>query len=185
MELTQSYLKTILHYDPDTGCFTWLPRPSGSFKRYRQFLTWNLRFSGKEAGSVDALGYVRLGINGRRHKAHRLAFVYMAGAFPDTEIDHINGDKRDNRFANLRAVSRSVNQKNAAIRKDNISGCTGVSWGKLTCKWVVRITSAGRTYKLGEYADLGDAVEARKAAEIKYGFHPNHGRAHTGNDSPP
>lgn len=176
MELTQAYLKSVMDYDPDTGSFTWLSRPRESFKRHRQFLTWNKRFSGKAAGSVDAHGYVRMGINGVRHKAHRLAFLYMTGAFPSSEIDHINGNRRDNRFSNLRAVTRSTNQKNVTLRQKNISGCVGVIWDKSKRAWVARITSNGNLYYLGSYQRVSDAIASRKAAEAIHGFHENHGR---------
>ena len=71
MELTQSLLKELLHYDPDTGVFTWV----GQDNRHSQFL-------GKDAGSTNTYGYLEIRVSGARHKAHRLVFLYMTGEIP-------------------------------------------------------------------------------------------------------
>jgi hypothetical protein len=95
--------------------------------------------------------------------------------WPD-ELDHINGDKGDNRIVNLREVTRAENNKNKSRYKQNSSGFTGVGWHKVTKKWAAKIRVDGRDYHLGVFASIEAAKEARAAAEKHYGFHENHGR---------
>lgn len=97
----------------------------------------------------------------------------MHGVDPD-DIDHINGDPSDNRLENLRNVSHEVNGRNLARRKNNTSGVTGVS--RHGSKWVARICPSRRTIYIGIFDSFDDAVAARRAAEVKYGYHPNRGR---------
>lgn len=162
MDITQSYLKSVLHYDPDTGVFTWIKRVANRVK------------IGDSAGSLS-LGYQRIAIKGRLYMAHRLAFVYMTGKFPENETDHINGVPNDNRWANLRAVTGQENLKNKKRYAVNTSGVTGVYWKKQCSKWAVQIRISGKNTHIGYFADKDDAVAARKAAEVTGGFHPNHG----------
>jgi hypothetical protein len=99
--ITAERLRQLLHYDPERGVFTWLSRPAER--------SWNTRFAGTRAGTINGLGYVVIGILGRRYKAHRLAWLYVHGEWPGRELDHINCDKSDNRIANLRPATRSQN----------------------------------------------------------------------------
>lgn len=92
------------------------------------------------------------------------------------EIDHINHDRSDNRIENLRLVTGGENKKNQSIRKRNKSGFTGVGWHSKAKKWRAEIKSGGVYMYLGLYSSIGDAVNARKMAEIELGFHDNHGR---------
>jgi len=163
MELTQEYLKLILHYDPDTGIFTWLSPRVLRIKK------------GNVAGVAEASGYIRVQIKGKNYSMHRLAFLYMTGAFPAEHTDHINRNRSDNRWLNLRAVSNSVNQKNAKKRSDNKSRITGVHWDARSKKWCSKI-KVGKSIFIGLFEDFFEAVCARKSAEVLYGFHPNHGR---------
>jgi hypothetical protein len=91
------------------------------------------------------------------------------------DIDHINGNRRDNRIANLRAVDRRENMRNARLRSNNTSGIVGVTFSRDRKKWVAQIND-GKVRSLGRFDKFEDAVEARKAAERRAGFHPNHGR---------
>lgn len=164
--LTQEYLKSILHYDPETGEFLWLVSKDG-VKR------------GSIAGSIGAHArkkYYVIKINRHPYYAHRLAFLYMEGAFPENEVDHIGGDGANNKWSNLRSVSRSENGKNQCLRVNNISGVVGVSWDKKRSKWVSQICVNGKRKFLGYFSDKNMAAGARKAASIKYGFHSNHGQ---------
>lgn len=161
--LTQEYLKSILHYDPKTGIFTRRVSNNG----------W---LAGEVAGGNNGHGYIAIEINGVAYRAHRLAFLYMTGAFPADQVDHINGTKDDNRWNNLRAVTNTENQRNARRRRSNTSGYLGVSPQKSTGKWLAYISVNGRKKYLGTFTDLLDAVAARKAADILYNYHPNHGR---------
>jgi hypothetical protein len=158
---------SILHYDPDTGVFTWLKSLS-----YRTKV-------GAVAGALDGRkrGYIEIRIRGYLHKAHRLAFLYMTGEMPSSGVDHINGIYGDNRFCNLRIADQSVNCRNMSMRKDNTSGAVGVSWDPRKGKWYVRIsTAANRPKFCGYFHTLIDAVAHRKRLERKYDYHPNHGR---------
>ena len=98
------------------------------------------------------------------------------GIWPTQEIDHINGDRGDNRKSNLREVDAFLNHQNSKIRYDNKSGKTGVSFNKAQKKWVVNIGDNGRPVFLGAFANIQDAISAREAAEVSFGYHENHGR---------
>lgn len=165
--LTQARLKELLHYDPDTGLFTWLPRGLNF---------WDAHYAGKVAGSRSGRGYVQIRILERMEYAHRLAFLYMVGKYPEFSTDHINGIITDNRWCNLRSVTQSENNKNMRTPKDNTSGVMGVFWGHRLQKWQPAIRVNRKQYHLGCYSDWFDAVCARKSAENRFGFHPNHGR---------
>ena len=106
--LTQEYLKSILHYDPETGVFTWLHRHDVDGRT-------NGRYAGNIAGS-PSIGYISIGINGRRYQAHRLAFLYMVGRWPNPECDHQDTNRENNRWANLRESTSSQNKANTSKR---------------------------------------------------------------------
>lgn len=180
MELTQAYLKSILDYDPDTGVFTWLPRARESFTAERHYKTFTSRFEGRAAGCINDNGYIRIRIQGKFRHAHRMAFLWMANELPPKDVDHINGVRHDNRWSNLRAVTRSGNMRNTKLRHNNQSGCVGVSWDKRSSKWHARIHLSGKSKFIGLFTCLEDAVAARQLASINCGFHENHGRARTG-----
>jgi len=162
--ITQERLKELLHYNPDTGIFTW--------KEYRSGVK-----SDGYAGCIDAKGYKRITISYILYAAHRLAWMYMNGSFPESQIDHINGIPGDNRIRNLRSVSCSENLRNQKRRILNTSGCMGVYWYKSNSKWGAGIRVNRKNIHLGLYDDWFDAVCARKSAESKFNFHENHGRS--------
>ncbi len=127
-------------------------------------------------GSNHNEGYLTGWIGDKQYLLHRLAWLYVYGYLPEN-IDHINHDRSDNRISNLREVTRKENQQNMSMRSDNVSGVTGVSWDKSRNRWAARIkVDAGYIY-LGRFAEFSDAVNARKNAEVLYGFHANHGKA--------
>jgi hypothetical protein len=156
--ITQKELKEIVSYDKDTGV-----------------MTRNGKILGGKITPNDR--YLRTMINGRRYKVHRLAWLYVYGEFPKHQIDHINGDRNDNRIANLRDVPQSDNNRNASKRVDNTTGHTGITKRSYKGKpyWVVRIGSSPRIH-VGCFGSFSEAVCARKQAEIKYDFHENHGQ---------
>ena len=110
------------------------------------------------------------------YQAHQLAWFYHYGYFPKGQIDHINHNKSDNRICNLREVSEKDNHKNRPKQVNNTSGCTGVSWYKLTNKWIAHIQVNKKHITLGYFNTFTEAVRTRKEAEVKYGFYKNHGR---------
>ena len=107
-------------------------------------------------------------LQSRLHKAHRLAWFYVYGSWPNDQIDHINRNKTDNRIANLREVTNKQNQQNASKRSDNTSGHPGVSWYKRDSKWQARIKHNQKDTHLGYFENLEEAIAARKAAEKLY-----------------
>lgn len=119
--------------------------------------------------------YIRIGIKGKLHRAHRLVWLYIHGKFPENDIDHINGDGTDNRLVNLRAVTRSENGQNARLHIDNNSGVSGVYWNKKNERWYAQIHVDKKKKHLGCFKHINDAVIARRMAEKKYNYHGNHG----------
>lgn len=108
--------------------------------------------------------------------AHRIIWLLAYGELPKNQIDHINGIPDDNRLDNLRSVSHRQNALNQKIPKSNTSGVMGVSWAKDCSRWIAGIRIKGKRKHLGSFDNLFDAVCARRSAEIKEGFHINHGK---------
>ena len=164
--LTVQELKELLHYNPDTGVFTWLVKRSG------------IKL-GDVAGTKrknDGKTYIIISVDGKKYRAHRLAFLYMTSDFPELICDHINGNGIDNRWYNLREVDYVNNNRNMKLRVDNSSGTPGVYWNKKDKRWQVSIKVGKNRGYIGQYKKLKDAVEARLAAEREHGFHENHGQ---------
>jgi hypothetical protein len=162
--LTQQTLKEYLHYEPNTGIFTWIKDP------YR-----NPNIVGNIAGTLGTKGYIVIGISGKIYRSHRLVWLYVYGHFPINQIDHVDHVKSNNSLLNLREVTNTVNQQNTRKRQDNKSGVTGIRWE--SNQWRVQIGLSGKNKHIGMFAKLEDAIAARKQAEIDYGFHPNHGNS--------
>ena len=159
--ITQEQLKKVIHYNPDTGIFTWISKVSYKIN------------VGQKAGCVDGRNYVNIFIKKIKYRAHRLAWLYITGKWPD-HIDHINGIRNDNRLINLRNVDKYENSKNLCLDKRNKLGITGVY--SIKGSYRARINSNNKSYSLGCFSDFFEACCARKSAEIKYKFHENHGR---------
>lgn len=155
-ELTAEQLRSILHYDQETGIFT------------RKVSTSNSVKAGDAAGCPGGDGYLQIAVLSRKYQAHRLAWLHTNGAWPKGQIDHINRIRTDNRIANLREVTNKQNQQNASKRSDNTSGHTGVSWNKRISKWRAQIEHNQKRIHLGYFTDIEDAIAARKAAEKLY-----------------
>lgn len=115
----------------------------------------------------------------RKMLSHRVAWAMHHGSWPEGEVDHINGDKHDNRIANLRDVPRCINARNAKMYLHNKSGHNGVSWSKDKNMWTAQITINWKNRNLGSYSDINDAIAARKAAERGHGFTERHGQCKT------
>lgn len=150
-DLTQDALKSHLSYDHETGLFI------------------RLR-NGRVAGNKRDDGYITIGVNYRRYYAHRLAWLYVHGYMPTTEIDHINQNTSDNRISNLREASKSQNQANVSkMPAKNTSGYRGVYWHKARGKWAAQMMHKGEMLFLGLYSDPVDASNAyvKKARELR------------------
>lgn len=153
--MRRELLQSRLSYDADTGLFVWLESP-----RAGQV--------GKVAGTLDrSTGYLRISIDNRIFYAHRLAWLYVHGVFPLSQIDHINRCRTDNRLANLREATPFDNGANLSRKVNNTSGVPGVSRCGRSGKWVAYINRGGKKFGLGEYGDFLDAVCARKSAESR------------------
>ena len=147
--LTSNRLHEVLKYSPKTGIFVWKIRVSQNVK------------AGDMANCCSSDGYVHIKIDKKSHRAHRLAFLYMEGYFPEYQIDHMNGIRSDNRWKNLRHASISCNLQNCRLQINSISGFTGVNWNKSTKKWFARICIHRKQIHLGYYDTTEDAALAR------------------------
>ncbi len=154
--LTQAELKDIVEYNKDTG-----------------IMTRNGKVIGGKITKHDR--FLKATIKGKRYKIHQLAWIYEYGKMPTYQIDHDNGDRNDNGIRNLRDITQADNNKNAAMRKDNISGCTGVHQREYKGRiyWIARIGKEKRS--LGSFDTFEDAVIARKRAERELGYDKRHG----------
>lgn len=162
----QDILRELFHYDEDTGDFT------------RKLSIQSRSMAGSVAGTIsktsDGMEYIKISINYRRYYAHRLAWLYVYGEWPNY-IDHIDGNGLNNSISNLRNADPEVNAKNQRIRNDNSSGHIGVSKSRRGY-WRAYINVEKKRISLGDKLTFDDAVRIRKEAEIKYGYHENHGR---------
>ena len=151
-------LKEFLHYNPDTGIFTWK----------KQIVT-NIKV-GQKAGAKQSKGYIQIRFKGGNYLTHRLAYYMYHGVDPlEKFIDHIDGDKTNNKIKNLRIANNSQNLMNrVSLAINNTSGATGVVWNKRRKKWTARITIDRFQKHLGIFANKEDAIKARKEGEIKY-----------------
>lgn len=160
--LSQLDLKKILHYSAETGVFIWI----NAYHKSR---------IGNVAGTIMKNGYSYICINKSSFRAHRLAWLYVFGMWPEQHIDHINGDKSDNRIENLREVSNSENMMNQGISVRNKSGHLGITWSESRKRWCVGLKVDGKSKNVGRFLSLFDAISARDRAYAEFGFHPNHG----------
>lgn len=164
-EMTQELLKEFVTYNPDTGILKRTHALDRGHNKYEKEFT---------PRSITKQGYLQIGLFKRPYLVHRLIWLYMTGKWP-IEIDHINGDRRDNRWCNLREATPAENRKNMGLPINNKSGCRGVYWYPRYQKWEVTIRINGKHIYLGRYADYDEAVRVRKTAEVEHGFHENHG----------
>ena len=153
--LTQKRLKEVVQYDRRSGLFYW--RVSvGKASR------------GSVAGHTDTMGYTKISIDGVKYFAHRLAWLYVHGAWPTQNIDHIDLCRSNNKISNLRDVGQSINGLNGPLRRNNSSGYTGVSYDARRKNWVAYVHQDRRKKHIGAYKTPADAAAARRVvlAEI-------------------
>jgi hypothetical protein len=154
-DITAEQLRKILEYSAETGVLVWKIRPSRAVK------------AGDVAGCVDNNGYVTVGINRRIYKSHRLAWLIVHGVWPNGLIDHIDGNKSNNRLSNLRLVNETGNAENVRRpNKRNKSGFMGVIW--FQNKWRASITIKHKTKWLGDYATPEEAHQVYLDAKRSY-----------------
>ena len=155
--LTYSRVVELLTYEPETGLFRWNVNAG----------RWGRIKAGTVAGSAGnhGGGYVEINIDGTLYKAHRLAWLYMTGKMPENQVDHINCDRADNKWSNLRAATLRQNLTNKTAYKNNTSGSPGVTWHKRLNMWQARIGLNGKRRHIGYWEDKDAAAEAYKAAK--------------------
>lgn len=156
-DLTAARLRELLHYNPNTGVFTWRVSRKG------------VQCVGAVAGDKTWNGYWRIGVEQRRYMAGVLAFLYMTGEFPAGDVDHRDGERTNNRWSNLRVVPRSVNNQNQRkAQRHNKSGYLGVSPNRK--RWAASIVVNGAKTHLGTYDTPEDAhavyVEAKRRMHV-------------------
>lgn len=175
-------LRKLLRYEPETGKLFWRERTADFFNEGKQTAEhncaiWNGKHAGNEAFTTNnGDRYKKAKIFRKKYFAHRVIWAMVYGTWPKLEIDHINGIRSDNRLSNLREVTRAENAKNLKRSRNNTSGVIGVSWNNKSKKWYAEIVVNCKIKRLGYFDNIKDATFARKEAEKKYGFHPNHGR---------
>lgn len=165
----------VYHHD---GQFIRLPRPLCDFANEYEHAKWNRNFAATPlALKLHSNGYQSVRIDSQTIMAHRLAWVLHYGAWPKGELDHINGDKLDNRIENLRDGNKSENMRNQHVRSDSTSGFPGVHFckHKKSRPWVARIGMKGTWKTVGYFATREEAIECRKREQVKYGFSERHG----------
>lgn len=156
-DLTAQRLRELLHYDPETGVFTWLVR------RHKNP-------AGMTAGTPDKDGYIQIGIDRHCHKGHQLAWLYMYGDWPTQQVDHRDRVRSNNQLLNLRLATPGQNGQNRSVAlRNNKTGVLGVSPNGRG-KFVANIGVDGRAIYLGTFATVADAAEARSRAKVVH--HP-------------
>ena len=150
--ITQTELKNLLHYDSGSGLFYWLRKDSC-----------------KIAGRTKKNGRVEIRVNKKLYAAHRLAWLYVYGEFPEHVVDHIDGNPNNNSIQNLRSVTRSQNLYNSKIPITNTSGVKGVHWSSRENKWRVKLHVNGKEKNFGYF----DSLEVAKLiiTEARDKFH--------------
>ncbi|QXV72963.1 hypothetical protein [Edwardsiella phage PVN06] len=162
-DLTRQQLADHFSYDPSSGSMVRIKRYDSYGRSSECYLP---------VTKTNNRGYYWCNVFGKMFLVHRLVWLYMTGEHPDDEIDHVNGDRLDNRWCNLRAVTAFENARNQGERIDNTTGRRGVT--RNGSGFLVRISQNGVRYHLGTYATLDEAIAVRKNAETLLDYHPNH-----------
>ncbi len=170
--LTKEVLDFYFSYDPIEGILRW------------KYCNLKPQLIGQPAGTILKGGnrHEQIGVvvrhEGEKYRlvAHRIIWCMQTGDWPSKYMDHINGDATDNRWNNLRLVSKQGNARNCPKPIDNTSGVVGVSWNRQRGYWNAYIGVNNKRLSLYNGLDKSKAIRLRKEAEAQYGFHENHGR---------
>jgi hypothetical protein len=155
-ELTADRLREVLRYSPSTGVFHW------------RVMSSSRRPAGSVAGELKPSGYILIGVDGFRYRAHRLAWLYMLGMWPDKQVDHKDNNRSNNIWKNLRLADNAQNQANSRCSKNNKAGFKGVYWHKRNAKWAAKINPGRKQVHLGCYDSPSEAHEAYLRGAQKY-----------------
>lgn len=157
--ITAEKLRELTEYDPVTGIFVWRKKAGHRIE------------IGARVGNIKSNGYYEARIDNNRVHLHRMAWLYVTGEHPQGQIDHINGDRSDNRFCNLRVATNGQNQQNARLKKTNKSGYKGVYWHSINKAWVACICIDRKSKYLGSFKTPEEAHDAWvKAASYRGEF---------------
>ncbi len=178
--MTPEVLKTVLHYSPGTGRFTWRERGLHMFTDTDRWTAdqhrrrWNTKYAGKPAlNAPKGNGYLHGPVLRKYLLAHRVAWAVFYGEWPEHQIDHLNGDRSDNRISNLRDATPTLNARNRGLPSPDYP--LGVIQGE-SGNWYARIRGdAGKSLHLGTFPTMETAVAARKAAENRLSYQRNYG----------
>jgi hypothetical protein len=163
--ITAAELRALVSYDPKTGQFMSLQAAhSGRWK------------PGRALGTDNGIGYLVARLGGQKQYLHRMAYLYMTGEHPPAEIDHINRNRADNRWANLRPATAGQNKYNFPLMRSNSSGCAGVSYSARDKRFHAYIGVGGTRKNIGYFKTLEEAVAARLAAVENH--HGEYGAVH-------
>lgn len=165
--LTQKEVKRLFSYDPETGIVKRLITVSNNAKKND--------IVGCKTKEIESRIYLVTMVNYKLYMLHRLIWLYMTGLFPEEYIDHIDHDGTNNKWINLRPASNQENQRNSTLGINNKSGITGVYFAKSKNLWVASIKINHKEKHLKTSKDFFECCCARKSAERRYNFHPNHG----------
>ena len=173
--------RRLFRLDEELGQLYWQPRPVtdfsyGIYSAERNARSWNARYAGKAAGTLNANGYFYVAVWYRKYLQHRVIWLMVHGYWPPDEIDHDDQSRQNNRPNNLKSVTHVENCKNCSLQSNNTSGHVGVSFRKKTGKWRAHISIRGKFKELGCFYHKADAIAARVAAAAALGFNPNHGK---------
>jgi hypothetical protein len=158
--VTQQRLKELFLYDDSEGVLRRLVR--------RKRSKWGIH---APVGHVNDNGYVMVAVDGANYRAHALIWLYCTGEWPSAEVDHIDRNRSNNRFSNLRLATRKQNAENASLSTRNTSGHRGVTWWARDRNWKAQIFHNGKNYNLGYFDDFQSAVNARMQAEKRLFTH--------------
>lgn len=146
ISLTQARLKELLHYDPETGIFTWLPGTGGKGRP----------LAPKQAGGFDSWGYRRIWVDGMFYRASHLAWLYVRGEWPERQLDHRDVDQKNDRFGNLRLATQTQNKANSGVYRNNKLGVKGVR-RHANGRFEARLRVNGQLIYLGCYKTIEEA----------------------------
>ena len=162
--ISQERLREALDYNHATGVFTW------NIKTARRIKIGNV------AGNLNVQQYLQVRIDNRVYLTHRLIWLYIYGRWPINQIDHVNRNRSDNRLCNLREATNMENSKNHSMRKDNMSGVTGVNWNAKNKTWNTRIHHDGKCFYQKTHASKRKAIAIRLALEVMLDYDITHGK---------
>jgi hypothetical protein len=154
MTLDVETLRSLVAYNPETGVFTRLVK--------RDFNPKSVL--GKPLGTAYSNGYLGFRVLTRRYLSHRLAWFYVHGEWPQSDMDHVNGDRTDNRLCNLRLATKSQNMANTETQVNNTSGHRGVIFDKVNKKWMAYMQQHGKFINLGRFVVKEEAIAVRAQA---------------------